>query len=183
MKGGLLSQAGQLQEAEKLFRRVAEIPQRLPVKFPATPTHRHNLADSRYRLAAVLQATSRSAEAEAAYREANAIWKQLVADFPKDPRYRTQLSQSHSELLELVLSQGKHAEAAKLAVELPCIHPDNPEENRRAAAFLERCAGVATNDGSLSPSDRKAAAENYAKQAAELLAKAGKRSNSDDNTR
>jgi len=63
----------------------------------------------------------------------------------------------------------EHDAAAKAALELPRVVPDQPTEYLRAAAFLAQCVALVTKDERLASADRERRAEEYGGEATAVL--------------
>ncbi len=65
-----------------------------------------------------------------------------------------------------------HVAAAAVARELPKVHPENCDEYRQAAEFLERCIALAEDDQQLDKKERQSVIRDYIACAGQLLGEA-----------
>jgi len=82
---------------------------------------------------------------------------------------RDYLRDDYGVLTVVLVELREHDAAAKAALELPRLVPDQATEYLRAAAFLARCVELATKDERLTVADRERRAEEYGGEAAAVL--------------
>ena len=174
--GDFLSAVKRPGEAEPTYREALAVFEKLAVDFPENKFWIFEQGFNHWKIGDLMRDLGRLPHAEESYRKALTVYAKLSADFPNDAEHRSRLARSHVLLIDVLLPQNKHAEAAKLAVELARISPDN-SESLRTAAYLEKCAALAQKDESLPPPKRKSVADGYATLAEELRREVRERNN------
>jgi serine/threonine protein kinase/tetratricopeptide (TPR) repeat protein len=111
--GGIQYMLGQLTEAERAYRRSAELYARLTADFPGTAVYQQHRGTVYRGLGLLLTVRGRMAEAEAVYRDALATQKQLAADFPNEPEYRHDLGMTAHDLGLLLVDTARYTDAEK----------------------------------------------------------------------
>jgi len=94
---------------------------------------------------------------------------------PLSPEYRDCLRDAYSALAKTFLGMRKHSDAAKAALELPGIFPDNWEGYYLGSRYLARCALLAQSDADLSEAERARLSQAYADRASRLRREAFQR--------
>ncbi len=135
----LLSQTGQLDEAEAELTSALQAQAKLVGEFPGDPDYQRELARHYGFLGDVLLERGRPEEAEAAYREALAIRQQLVADFPDQSVYRFQVIDEYTCTGFMLLKAGRAEQSRAWLHRAVDLHeslearehygPDNPCQN------------------------------------------------------
>jgi serine/threonine-protein kinase len=138
--GMIRARLGQPEEGASVFRRSAELYDRLATDHPGVLDYRRGLARSHNSLGNVMASLGQPAEAEAAYRAALAVQEALARDHPGVPDYLSDLAGSQNNLGPLLADLGRRAEAeasfrAALAVReaLAGDHPGVPNYRRDLA--------------------------------------------------
>ncbi|HEV3255801.1 MAG TPA: protein kinase [Gemmataceae bacterium] len=111
---------GKFKEAERAYRQALGLYEEVAAKSPATAGQsqfRHDMANCRRNLGAVLDQAGRPAEAEAAYRQALSVRRALAQEFPCVPLFQSDVGVILDRLASSRMRLGQPAEACRLLQE------------------------------------------------------------------
>jgi tetratricopeptide (TPR) repeat protein len=165
-RAGPLRDLGQVEAAEKEYRRAHEVLRQLVRDEPGVPLFRRDLANTCQELADLLAVRGRAGEADPLFEHAQKLCEELARQHPDVPDNQSGKWLTSAQRL---LCQGRHAEAAKAAVGLAAGGKSRPGDAYNAACVLARCVPLAEKDAGLGPAARTAAARRYGDRAIALL--------------
>jgi serine/threonine protein kinase/Flp pilus assembly protein TadD len=151
-------QRQRLDEAERTFRQILELSERLPPARLQSPDQLNLTAGVKCNLGTIAVDRGRLAEAEPLFRHAITTQEKVVALKPGVKAYTHDLYKIRWNLIDLFIRQGKHAEASAEAKQLAEQFPNQLETHYDVADLLLRCAEL-TDATSLPPGQRSDVAE------------------------
>jgi len=166
---GVLRATGQREKSIEAYRKALELWRKLAAGAPKNAGYQSAVGATLNDLAI---ARKNPAEAARLLEEAVTYQKSARLIDPDNPRYRQFLRNHYSNLAETLIQLRKHDEAARVAAEIPILHPDRLQELVQPAYFLARCAALAAKDGELPEEKRKEVVNRYGERAVGLLRQA-----------
>jgi serine/threonine-protein kinase len=163
-----LEPAGPL-AAKQAYLAALELQQSLVTGYPRVPEYRLALGRTLYSLAGLDFKQGELGEARRLLERAIPHHRAALEFNGRSQTSRDFLRDDYGVLTVILVRLKDHEEAARAALELPRLIPDQPIEYARAAEFLARCVELATEDAHLAESDRGRCAEEYGGRAVALL--------------
>jgi serine/threonine-protein kinase len=165
----LLRERGRTSDAVETARQVVQVWKRLADDFGSNPHYQSELAMSLHDLAILLGEEGKMAEARGLLEQA-IEHQQAALRLDRDSQdYRQALGNHYGYLGDACLRSGDTAAAARAALEL---HRVRPEDSYRAACLLARCTAAALKNEDLSEDKRQELGQRYGGQAVEFLREA-----------
>ena len=156
-------------EEEENYRKALTIQEELVQRFPTVPDHQHALGTTLHNLGGVLRNRGELAGARLLLERAVVHQQTALKANPNHPVVRPFLARHLDTLSEILIRLGDHAAAAKTAVQMAAVRPENADDAYNAACFVARCVPLARADETLPESERANLDARYADQAVELL--------------
>ncbi len=175
----LLREAHRFAEAEQGYGVAVDVFRELAKDLPHVPAHNSHLAVTLNNLAMMLAQKGRLTESRELLKEALTYQQYAFKASPQNPEYRKLLRDHWLNLAGISVGLGAHADAAKAAVEVPRIFPQECDEYVCAAVCLVRCAWLAEKDSKLPGGRSRELAQDYIDEAKGLLREAGLRAGED----
>ena len=146
-----------LDEAERTYRQILELCERLPAERLQSPDQLNTTAGVICNLGTIAVDRGRLAEAEPLFRQAISTQEKVVALRPGVKAYEHDLYKLRWNLVDLFVRQGKHTEASAAAEQLVEQFPNQLQSHFEAADLLLRCAELADADSPALPLGRRSA--------------------------
>jgi tetratricopeptide (TPR) repeat protein len=150
----MFQSAGRPADAEREYRQLIAIKEKLVADSPANPDYRFDLANSCVGLADLIRGNKRPREAEDFFRQALALFEKLAGEFPSRDNYRVGVGHTLWQVAGTALDSGRPEEAEKpvrqalavfekLAVDFPQNRYYRWEQcySNRTVAFVLRLLG------------------------------------------
>jgi tetratricopeptide (TPR) repeat protein len=155
--------------ARQIYREAMDVQESLSASFPDVPEYRQALGRTQYALAGLHFKQGELAEARRLLEQAIGHHRAALEFNDRNQASRDFLRDDYGVLAVILVRLKQHREAAKAAVELPRLLPDQAIEYLRASAFLVECALLASHDETLGPAEQDRCRADYQNQALTLL--------------
>ncbi len=159
-------------EADASFAKAIDLQSKLVADYPQVPEYRSALGRTLTERAAFLAGQDRRPEAVDLLARAVEALERARAGNPRDRATVGHLVRARDERARALLRLGRHADLAEEAKHLAEIAPERPEGHLAAAAYLSRCADLASRDPALAEPARRERESAYARDAIAALRRA-----------
>ncbi len=155
--------------AKQIYHQALDAQESVLSLFPDVPEYRLALGRTLYSLSGLHFKQGEHANARRLMEQAIPHHRAALEFNRRNQAGRDYLRDDYGVLTVVLVELREHDAAAKAALELPRLVPDQATEYLRAAAFLARCVELATKDERLTVADRERRAEEYGGEAAAVL--------------
>ena len=157
--------------AKQIYHQALDAQESLLSLFPDVPEYRLALGRTLYSLSGLHFKQGELADARRLLERAIPHHRAALEFNRRNQVGRDYLRDDYGVLAVVLVRMREHEAAAKVALELPRLVPDQATEYLRAAAFLAQCVELATKDGRLAAADRERLVEQYGGEAVAVLRK------------
>jgi serine/threonine protein kinase/tetratricopeptide (TPR) repeat protein len=147
--GRVLAAAGQMGDAENLYREAVSLLDRSLKDLPESVRHREELAQTLIGQADLLKDPARRQEVVEIRRRVIQQYETLRADSPKERKYRLALALHYLRLVSLLWELRQQTEAAELLRKSLELDPEYPAVNNELAWFLATTSELGLRDSGL----------------------------------